>query len=254
MHFFPVFPRCTGCLPAIRFGLATLAAAGLVAAAAAQDLRQSPHNLGRSTSIPAGDAGRVCVFCHTPTAPATPGSGGVVPRWQHGVPSSHVFPTYDDIGRLGLEGSSAVGSQSVACLSCHDSNQAMSVSRLSFDHPFGIPYRGALTPAQREQARDQARRSGAPLREAQQLKFEEDFRPAYRGIVDNRPVWWLSRQGNADRRGRYDLPLYVRRDELSDSEVPFVECASCHDPHSVNPQFLRTIPGDGGLCLNCHVK
>ena len=230
---------------------AAFAGACLAAAAAAQDLRQTPHNLG--IAKPGEDASRVCVFCHTPAAPTGPGAG-VVPRWQRGVPPSHVFPTYDDIGRLGLEGSSAVGSQSVACLSCHDSTQAFSVARLGLDHPYGVPYRGALTPAQRERAREQARSSGAPMREARLLKFDSEFRPAYRGIVDNRPVWWLSRTGNADRRGRYDLPLYARRGEFDDSEVPFVECASCHDPHSVNTQFLRIIPGDGGLCLTCHVK
>lgn len=35
---------------------------------------------------------------------------------------------------------------------------------------------------------------------------------------------------------------------------PFVECASCHDPHTANATFLR-IPNSGSaVCLACHVK
>ncbi len=232
--------------------VAVIVALSFSQSAFAQDLRQTLHNLTRSATIPTPDAGQVCVFCHTPSAPKE--TNAAQPLWQHSVPSTYVFPIFDDIGRIGLEGNTAIGSQSLACLSCHDGNQAYSVTRLSFDHPYGVPYRGALAPVQRDLAREQARRSGAPMREAQQLKFETEFRPAYRSIVDNHPVWWLSRFGGMDRRGRYDLPLYVRRDEADNSEVPFIECASCHDPHSPNPLFLRTFPGDGGICLSCHVR
>ena len=68
----------------------------------------------------------------------------------------------------------------MACLSCHDANQAFSVTRSGYDHPFGVPYRGALPMAEREQALEQAKASGAPVNAARQLKYDQDFRPAAR--------------------------------------------------------------------------
>jgi predicted CXXCH cytochrome family protein len=43
-------------------------------------------------------------------------------------------------------------------------------------------------------------------------------------------------------------------DEEDNTEVPFVECASCHDPHTVRPLFLRTDTTASDLCMTCHVK
>lgn len=232
---------------------ALLAVAALVVAAGAQaqDLRTTKHNLSGRADLSASEAGQICVFCHTPTFSAS--ADPHLPKWQKTV-ANHAFPLYDDIGRMGLEGSAAVGSQSIACLSCHDSAQAFSVSRLAnVDHPFGIPYRGALDAESRERAKSAARASKAPMHEARRIVAEE-FRPAQRNVIDNRPVWWTSRHTGTDRRGRDDLPLYVRRDADDGSEIPFVECASCHNPHSNEDLFLRMTPVGGVLCQTCHVK
>ncbi|NOY62352.1 MAG: cytochrome c3 family protein, partial [Gammaproteobacteria bacterium] len=36
---------------------------------------------------------------------------------------------------------------------------------------------------------------------------------------------------------------------------PYVECASCHDPHvDYNPTFLRIDPSGSRVCLTCHAK
>jgi predicted CXXCH cytochrome family protein len=35
---------------------------------------------------------------------------------------------------------------------------------------------------------------------------------------------------------------------------PFVECASCHDPHSTNQTFLRIANTGSAVCLACHNK
>jgi predicted CXXCH cytochrome family protein len=41
---------------------------------------------------------------------------------------------------------------------------------------------------------------------------------------------------------------------LTGSEVPFIECSSCHDPHTTNPLFLRVSNEGSRLCLTCHDK
>lgn len=216
------------------------------------DMRESKHNLARYGDNEVTDPRQICVFCHTPTD--TNPDDAAVPKWQSVVPKDGTFVMFDDIGRLGKEGSEAVGSQSVACLSCHDSSQAFGVDGGSLDHPFAVPYRGALTPEQRQQAREELKRAGRLMNTAKQLKFNDGFREASRGLIDNRPVWWVSREGTTAQRGRQDVPLYVRLDGQDQTEIPFVECASCHDPHTVRPLFLRTGPNASELCLTCHIK
>lgn len=216
------------------------------------DMRNSKHNLARHEGTENTDPRQICVFCHTPTD--TNPDDAAKPKWQSVVPKDNTFAMFDDIGRLGREGSEAVGSQSIACLSCHDNSQAFGVEGGSLDHPFAVPYRGALTPEEREKVRDDIKRAGKLINTAKQLKFDQGFREASRGTVDNRPVWWVSREGVSSQRGRLDVPLYVRIDEEDQSEIPFVECASCHDPHSVRPLFLRTGSNASDLCMTCHVK
>lgn len=216
------------------------------------DMRNTAHNLTRAGSIEVIDARQICVFCHTPTDYDL--GDAVRPLWQPSAPEGQAFLMFDDIGQMGQEGNAAVGSQSIACLSCHDSSQAFGVSGGSQDHPFAVPYRGALTAEQRARARDEARRAGRLINEGRYVKFNEDFREASRGVIDSRPVWWVSRSGPSAQRGRLDVPLYVRVDESDQTEIPFVECASCHDPHSVRPLFLRADAHSSDLCLTCHAK
>lgn len=216
------------------------------------DMRNSKHNLAHSVDGQATDPRQICVFCHTPTD--TSSEDAAKPQWQSVVPKDGTFVMFDDIGRLGKEGSEAVGSQSVACLSCHDSSQAFGIDGGSLDHPFAVPYRGAATPEQRQLAREELERAGKLINSAKQQPFNEGFREASRGLIDNRPVWWVSRDGATAQRGRQDVPLYVRIDEEDQTEIPFVECASCHDPHTIRPLFLRTGANQSELCLTCHIK
>lgn len=213
-------------------------------------MRNSKHNLTQSVGASA-DPRQICVFCHTPTTPAS--SDTAQPKWQSSVPQDGTFIMFDDIGRLGKDGSEAVGSQSIACLSCHDSAQAFGISGGSLDHPYAVPYRGALSPEQREKIRNELRQTGKLINTAKEIKFD-DFRQASRGIVDNRPVWWVTRDAVSAQRGRLDVPLYVRIDQYDQTEIPFVECASCHDPHTIRPLFLRAEGDPSSLCLTCHVK
>lgn len=216
------------------------------------DMRNSKHNLARFSDTQATDPRQICVFCHTPTD--TNLKDAATPMWQRTVPENGTFLMFDDIGRLGKEGSEAVGSQSIACLSCHDSSQAFGVAGGSLDHPYAVPYRGALDPEQRRKVRDEARRAGRLMNSAKLLKFNDGFRQASRGLIDNRPAWWVSAEGETAQRGRLDVPLYVRIDREDQTEIPFVECASCHDPHSVTPLFLRRNANQSELCLTCHIK
>ncbi|WP_324125374.1 cytochrome c3 family protein [Aromatoleum sp.] len=215
------------------------------------DMRNTKHNLARTEGGDNTDPRQICVFCHTPMD----NSGEAAqPKWQSTTPPNGTFLMFDDIGRMGNEGNQAVGSQSIACLSCHDSSQAFGIAGGSQDHPFAIPYRGALSAEQRKQIRETLKRAGKLINPGQFVKFDDGFRKASRGVVDNRPVWWVSKSMPSAQRGRLDIPLFVRVDEEDQTEIPFVECASCHDPHTVRPLFLRTEANASELCLTCHIK
>jgi predicted CXXCH cytochrome family protein len=238
--------------------LSIIIGGGVVMLAAAADIRATKHNLTGLKDVSKLDERKVCVFCHTPEVAIgdTPGEP-VKSLWQSSSAKDQSFIIYDDIGRLGL-GKSSVGSQSIACLSCHDSAQAFGVGKSSEDHPFGVPYRGSLGKfgvqpgvpvSENGQPFD-----GIPRKQAAHLKGLEDFRPVSRGRVENRTVWWVSANGQTARRSRSDLPLYARNEEGSGTEIPHIECSSCHDPHSTNETFLR-VPNEGSkLCLTCHDK
>lgn len=226
-----------------------------VAAPVRADIRETPHSLVKSKpGAPKTDGKEICVFCHTPVI-----SGGKAPdrppQWQASIGKDFTFTIYDDIGRLGLDKPS-VGSQSIACLSCHDSNQAYTVSKTSADHPFGIPYRGALKNSayKGDRAGQPDGVDANPHIHAMKLMGMDDFRDVSRGTIENRTVWWVSSAGITARRSRNDLPLYARVDSVSGEELPHIECSSCHDPHSPNDLFLRVTNEGSKLCLTCHEK
>jgi len=216
------------------------------------DVRTTPHSLVRKSVMPG--ATDVCVFCHTPTLNGTPPEKA--PLWQPSIGTNLVFTSYDDIGRLG-QGAPSVGSQSIACLSCHDANQARTMTKSAFDHPFGVPYRGAVKNRMPELSlpmRQSFYDADDPAVPAKRLLALEDFRDASQGIIENNTVWWVSRSSNIGRRMRNDLPLYKRTDEPSGQEVPHIECSTCHDPHSDNSKFLRLSNEGSRLCMTCHIK
>lgn len=78
----------------------------------------------------------------------------------------------------------------------------------------------------------------------------------------NSTVWWVEPRVSKKGRQKTDLYLFTRTDTIdslpSESVLnrPYVECATCHDPHSTNSTFLR-IPGGNArsqICLTCHNK
>jgi predicted CXXCH cytochrome family protein len=72
--------------------------------------------------------------------------------------------------------------------------------------------------------------------------------------VNTLPRWYVD-TGTAGYQGT-DFPLYTRTDGPNTTAQPYVECATCHDPHSANATFLRLPGGNTGsqVCLTCHAK
>ncbi len=235
-----------------RYLLVTVAGLIFQSPVSAADIRLTKHNLARQGA--GGEAEEVCVFCHTPQLPVIDGvrsSLGAQPTWQPSMSNDHTFVMYDDIGRLQFGDKPAIGSQSIACLSCHDANQAFSVQSDAADHPFGVPYRGYSRGSEKTPA-EPASTTNLPARQATEIKSLDEFRQPSRGIVDNRTVWWVSASGVTPFRKRADLPLYAR--PSATGEVPFIECSSCHDPHTDSQLFLRVSNAGSRLCLTCHDK
>ena len=229
------------------------------------------HNLGSTgTLAPAVNAGtaEVCVFCHTPHGSAT---GAAVPLWNKNLPSGP-FTTYDSLNSASLEGEIVgVGSVSIACLSCHDGSQAMDSmlnepgsgadnafaqtigamtdltngiamlgTDLSNDHPVGVQYGGGGQAA-----------GGA---EAAALA-DPDFKATENTVLNTTTVWWVDTEATPSQtREKTDMILYTRTDGAGGLQEPFVECASCHDPHTATPLFLRTSNDGSAVCLACHTK
>jgi predicted CXXCH cytochrome family protein len=240
------------------------------------------HNLGTAgpagsnTFGTAGSSGtaEVCVFCHTPHGGSTQAA---VPLWNRTLNDPLNYTTYATLNSATIEGAIApVGSVSIACLSCHDGTQAMdsvlnepgsgftnatysagtwtgpnqSAGQLinaplvgediSNDHPIGIQYGGggltAAAPSGTLGDPDMAAASFTPLN----------------GVN----VFWVDTAGGTAGRDKTDMILYNRDvASVAGGLQPFVECASCHDPHSnANPTFLRTSNDNSAVCLSCHNK
>ena len=232
----------------------------------------------------------ICVFCHTPHGGD---ASAAVPIWNRHLNDPAIYSTYDQLGTSTLDGQIAdVGSVSLGCLSCHDGTQALdslinepgsgaqnpgfqagqwsgsdviSTSNgrlaanivqnlgtdLTNDHPIGIQYAGGGIS------------SSVPILPQGETN-DPDFAPVLYKVDNGRYLWWVDRgwrTGGDGERTKTDVMLYTRDANNGypgqSSPEPFVECASCHDPHTTeNPTFLRISNTEtpSGLCLTCHVK
>ena len=239
---------------------------------ASAQIANTKHNLG---STGTGDnrfsgTAEICVFCHTPHGANTDAN---VPLWNKNT-NSGSYTTYSTLNSSTIEGAVAtVGSVSIACMSCHDGTQAMDVILnepgsgtdnaafsagtwtgnstpqgitnlgvdLSNDHPVGIQYGGG----------------GLTVSAPSGALRDPDFKPASSGTVNNTTVWWVDTEATPDsQRQKTDMILYNRSvaDINGGAIQPFVECASCHDPHSANETFLRISNNNSDVCLACHSK
>ncbi len=237
----------------------------------------TPHNLGTTGPGPNTYSGtaEICVFCHTPHGADVSAS---VPLWNRslGLTAPATYTTYDSLGTTSLDGATApVGSVSIACLSCHDGTQAMDTvlnepgsgavvasystgqtwtgnsspqgialigTDLSNDHPVGIQYGGG----------------GLTATTPDGTMNDTDFKAAQNDVINGKTVWWVDTEaspGNGTRQ-KTDMQLYTRSVAAIDGNAaqPFVECASCHDPHTENSTFLRVSNDGSAVCLACHTK
>jgi predicted CXXCH cytochrome family protein len=273
-------------------GLGTLAMALAIAAAgvatslpAQAQIADTKHNLGSTgTGINkfSGTA-EICVFCHTPHGADT---SAAVPLWNRALPAPGSFTTYDSLGTSSLDGKTApVGSVSIACLSCHDGVTSMSTvinqpgsggynkdgaamagswtganqsggtlgvdgqitnigKDLKNDHPVGIQYGGG----------------GITKSTPTAATKDKDFVAPKNKDINGTLVWWVDTGASDNERQKSDMLLYTRAQGTGGytgqtEPEPFVECASCHDPHIKNDTPFLRIANDGSkVCLACHVK
>ena len=253
----------------------------LAAAPAWAAVKGSKHDLGSGGAAQATTTAttEVCVFCHTPH-----GSDANVsaPLWNKTVPAAGSYTRYSSLGSATLDGAEvAVGSVSLACLSCHDGSQAMDVvlnapgtgnysaagaeldltaigqmtpaggpipnlgTDLRNDHPVSIAFAGGACVGTSAACDPSLAASG-----------DKDFKTAQFQLINAQPTWWVDTTGGvASQRDKTDMILYTR--SFSGTNGPSVECGSCHDPHESTPRpvsFLR-ISNDGStVCLSCHIK
>ena len=265
--------------------LAALGGAALLMAvlAPAQSLAQiasSKHNLGTSgdsvNNSTFSGTGEICVFCHTPHGSNT---GVEAPLWNKTVPTGP-FTTYSTGNSTSIDGDvAAVGSVSLACLSCHDGSLAIATminqpgsggynaggailagtwtsGSGNVDVATGQMAVGAVTNLGTNLVNDHpigigycgssVQPTGATL-----TCGDADFSAVSTALVNSTRIWFVEGAGGDGARQKTDLSLFVRTGET----LPRVECASCHDPHSTaNGTFLRRTQTGSGLCLTCHVK
>lgn len=261
--------------------LANLAAKGAVvgiamlvamsATPATAQIATTKHNLTSTGPGPnTSNQTDLCVFCHTPHGSATTASA---PLWNRVLAAPATYTTYADIGGGTLDGTVLpVGSVSLACLSCHDGTQAMDTvlnapgsggfnaagqritgvtwtganvdtatgrllggvvsnlgTDLSNDHPVGVQY-GGFDPGTGQ--------------------IDPDFVAVTKHATLNR--WWVNTAGGTAGRDKSDMILFSR--DNGGVQQPFVECASCHDPHTSESLFLRIANSGSAVCLACHIK
>ena len=229
----------------------------------------------------------ICVFCHTPHGGDT---SAAVPLWNRVLRSPQSYQTYDQLGSTTFDAAMApVGSVTIACLSCHDGTQAIDTvinqpgsggyaltgdrmqgtwsgddqqdgklrtgivqnlgTDLTNDHPVGMQFAGGGV-------------SASNPTPAKGQTNDPDFNVVnHRLTLDNRNLWWIdgSQSTNGKRDMKGDVVLYTRSPSQGypgqSEEEPFVECASCHNPHiAENATFLRISNNASGLCLTCHAK
>jgi predicted CXXCH cytochrome family protein len=264
--------------------LMLLATTAFVPTEAVAEIALTKHNLGSGgtgTNKFSGTS-EICVFCHTPHGGDT---SAAVPLWNRNLALPSTYTTYDSLGTSTLDGKVLpVGSVSIACLSCHDGAQAMNSvinapgsgfagdstwtgggwtgshqsaglmtgdaklgTDLKDDHPIGIQYCGG----------------GITVATPGGVCKDPDFKAPANAPIGGSTVFWVETTGSVAGRDKTDMILYNRTGTFTVASgggtttgaEPFVECASCHDPHSsVNPTFLRTTNESSKVCLTCHVK
>lgn len=250
-------------------------------------VRGSKHDLGAGGGAQqTSTRTEVCVFCHTPHGSDT---AAAAPLWNKNLGTT-TYTRYSDLGTSTLDGAEvAVGSVSLACLSCHDGTQAMDVvinapgsggftaggaelslttigamtgtpipnlgTDLRNDHPISIEYAGGACTGTTADCDPRVAATTATA-------GDPDFQPTQFASINGKSQWWVDVSnglvtGTPNVREKTDMILYTR--SFTGTAGPAVECGSCHDPHEDNPgtgqvSFLRISNENSNVCLACHIK
>lgn len=274
--------------------LLAVVAIALGAGGAYAGIANTKHNLGadnaQNENYMTTGTTEICVFCHTPHASNT---AVKAPLWNKPVAAGTSYTTYTTATSATIEGSVDMSGISLACLSCHDGTQAMDTminkpgsggynaagstitggvwtgarqsggamrnagefismlgTDLTNDHPVGIQYCGGGVNTGSASTTDASTGSCR----------DGDFNAPQNGLIGGHRAWWVDTSvGTAGTRQKTDMILYARAPTLSGDATsgnfqPFVECASCHDPHTENATFLRIPNTQSAVCLACHNK
>ena len=280
------------CLGAIVIAIAALAFVSGPAWAGISSTKHNLGTSGAGSNdygVETGTAA-ICVFCHTPHGADT---SAPVPLWNRQMSAAGAYTTYASMGTTTLDTEDApTGSVSLACLSCHDGTQAMDVmintpgsggfnaggvvdaayvwnagfgdtiggidvgitligTDLQDDHPVSIQYAGG--------GYDSTDGDGLVADGvACTTCTDGDFFEPSKGTLGGTPVWWVNESTGTNNREKTDMLLYTRAavDGYGGqvNAEPYVECASCHDPHTENATFLRVENTGSAVCLACHNK
>ena len=285
--------RISGGVAAVALTLGFFGATQAIAGIAATKHNLTSAGTGVNKFTPTAGTGEICVFCHTPHGADTSAAVPLWNRKLAAPATYQTYNSLGTSSLDGA--TAPVGSVSLACLSCHDGVQAMNTminqpgsggynsagadwagawaganqtagkigaglitnigQDLRNDHPVGIQYGGGMPAGG---AYTQAAIADGGFKDL-------DFKGVSFQSLNSSPVWWVD-TGTAGRQ-KTDMMLYTRTG--ADSVSPtgtvtagallgaqaFVECASCHDPHtSTNVTFLRIANTGSAVCLSCHIK
>jgi predicted CXXCH cytochrome family protein len=250
-------------------------------------IANTKHNLGSTGTAgnnKVSDTGEICVFCHTPHAADTTAPA---PLWNKNLSAMTGYTTYSTASSSTIDGEVlAVGSVSIACLSCHDGSQAMdniinAPGSGQYDTTGGgangraYTWSGSTVNTTGQMQNTSVAMLGKDLSNDHPIGIQycgggqtsaaptgactdADFKGPGAGLqsatINGSLVWWVdSTSGTVGSRDKTDMILYSRA--FTGGTGPSVECASCHDPHTeANPTFLRVSNVGSGVCLSCHVK
>ena len=209
-----------------------------------ENITATKHNFstGRpagATTLPTGfvDYGEICVYCHTPHG-ANQAEG---PLWNRNAPAA-TYIMYNDPGNPGASDvdmtfASTPNGVSAACLSCHEGTVGVDV----VVNPPNT-WDGSGTPGS---GSDLETWLGAtdPKVIGSDLQNDHPISMVYDPSLDDQ----FRDLGSVT--GGHLLKLFG-----GGVGTGTVECATCHNPHTENPTFLRIGNAASALCLTCHIK
>lgn len=232
---------------------------------------QTKHNLSVSGtgSIKASSEKEVCAFCHIPHA-AQKG----VPLWNRAMPTSSYtmysstylertsYPTPSDLG----SSFDTPGNLSRQCLSCHDGTIAIGGIYAIRGTILGSALSVNNTDAGGEMPHSASGFIGTDLSAHHPVGFE--YNPTamnYGTGVTTEGNTVVNNRGGvnpSELRTASDVSQNTKIKLYSYSGKDYVECSSCHDPHTSNKKFLRVGAENSdshaknvkNTCVACHKK